>query len=97
MNDIGRKLITGIFIIWLSLSVAQLLASNRMATQGDRLRTYQVNTRRIEEDNQELRNDLAELNALDRVASESAKLGFQEIDRFIYLSPPPPLALDGDI
>lgn len=75
------------------LSLAQLWATNRLATQGEELKELQLAAVRIEAENQVLTNQVTTLGSLTRIASDSAALGFVEVGEYLYLSPPPRLAL----
>lgn len=90
--SLGRRVIIGIFLTWLSLGLLQVYATNQLATSGETLNNLQTSTLVLEMENRDLNNQLSKLGSLNRIASDSAKLGFSEAAQFFYLPAPPSLA-----
>lgn len=82
-------LIVGIIVF---LGLAQIIVANRLATQGELLRQYQIETERIIEESQRIENEIVKLSSLSHIASQSARLGLMKSPRVVYLPGSLPIA-----
>lgn len=70
------------------LAVVQILLANRLATEGDLVRKYEVETAWLKEENQKIENEIINLSSLSNIASRSGDLAFKQKMAVIYLPRP---------
>lgn len=89
----GRIIFLLVFLIVGVLAVAQILVANRLATQGDLIKQYEIEARWLNEENQRIENEIIRLSSLSHIASQSGKLAFKKETSVLYLPRPITVAL----
>ncbi|MCL5411623.1 MAG: hypothetical protein M1150_02690 [Patescibacteria group bacterium] len=79
---LGSKLL--LFVLTLSiisLSLLQLFISNKLATEGEKIKQDEVLSQKLAEENITLKNDLQALGSLSRVAQIAQNQGFVKVSK----------------
>lgn len=68
------------------LAIIQVVISNRLVTAGQRLTQIDKEIKRIEEENEYLKKEIASFSSLTTIAKEAEKAGFLRMQSFLYLT-----------
>lgn len=93
MNKLKINLPVLIIIFVANLVIAQLILTHRLATAGEKVREIEIEASRLEDKNELLEQETAQLGSLRKISEEAGKLGFVRNDNFFHLTPEIPVAM----
>jgi hypothetical protein len=76
------------------LGLAQVIVANRLATQGELIKQYEIETQEIVEGNRKVEKEIVKLSSLSCIASRSASLGMRRAFDTIYIPGSIPIAME---
>ncbi len=76
------------------LGVAQIYFSTQLATKGKKITTLEKETQILEEENKNLKSEIASFGGLNKLLSLAAEKGFTKDFQIINLSSKVPVALN---
>ncbi len=88
----SKTIISLIILIITILSVANIVASNAVATTGNKLASLHKQAQVIQAHNQKLQRQISESRSLSNIASKAKSLGLTPIDQTAFVSTSEPLA-----
>ena len=91
-KSIYKRLLTGLIILILTLSVVRVVLADVLATSGQRLAAENQKIKMLEEQNQKLENETSSLNSLARVEETAKKTGLVKAENVEVLVPALPVA-----
>lgn len=87
-----KTIISLIIFLITVLSVANIVASNAVATTGNKLGQLHLAIQTLESQNQQLQRQISQYRSLSYIASRAKDLGFVPIDQTATILLPKPLA-----
>jgi cell division protein FtsL len=88
-----RKLVFVVVISVLLLALTQLAISHQLANSGEKIRRFEEETARLEEENRALIEQISKLSSLSKISLQAEKLGFLRTTRVLHLTPQVSVAL----
>jgi len=83
-----------IIVLVLGLALVQLILTHRLATAGGAVEELEIQTMRLKDRNELLRQEISQLGSLRRVAQDAEKLGFVRNHNHLHLTPEIPVAMN---
>jgi cell division protein FtsL len=85
------SLITGAIIL---LGLAQIIVANRLVTQGELIKQYEIEAQEITGENRRIESEIVKLSSLSYIASQSACLGMARTFDVVYILGSIPIAME---
>lgn len=92
MKKVNLPILVTIIVIVLTL--VQLVVTHRLATAGEKVRELEIQTSRLEEKNELLKQEITKLGSLRRISQEAEKIGFVPNNNLLHLTPEIPVAMN---
>lgn len=92
-NQQGKLFLGAACLVIVFLGAVQVLVANRLATQGEVIKKYEVEAAWLGEENQKVANEIVKLSSLNQIASRSGDLAFESEVAVLYLPRPVVVAL----
>lgn len=89
----ARKLVFIVVSVVLVLALTQLAISHQLANTGEKIRQFEEETARLEEENRVLVEQASKLSSLSRISLQAEKVGFLRTTQVLHLTPQVSVAL----
>ena len=73
----------------LLLGTFQVIVSNQLANAGEKLTQIEKEIKTLEEENEELKREIAISSSLTTIAEKAEEMGFLRMENFLYLTDEP--------
>jgi len=83
-----------IIVLVIALALVQLFITNRLSTAGGSIKEMEIQASRLEDKNEQLRQDVNRFGSLRRISQEAEKAGFVANSQLFYLTPEIPVAMN---
>lgn len=83
----NKKIIFGVFLIFIALVVLEIWAVNRLATFGEKINQIERLKAQIHLENQILENQIAQGSSIKNLKDLTMDAGFQKISTLYYIQP----------
>jgi len=86
----NKKLVAFLFLISIVLVLVKIFLASQLAVEGERIQKINEQKEALQEDNQKLRNQIADVSSLGLIEDKATKKGFIKLSKidFVILSRP---------